>query len=203
MDGSKGIKIILLGETGVGKTNLINVASGNDFDPDNNSSISSSFTQNVFDYNNKRYLFCLWDTAGQERFRALNQIFIKGSKIIMIVFAIDNQNSFDQISYWVEYVKDILGKDNYILALVANKSDLFEEQVISDEDITNKAKEYNIKFVITSACSDAAGFKKFIQELILDYINLVGPEGEKDLYFQLDNNDKEQQSKANKKKKCC
>ena len=203
MDGSKGIKIILLGETGVGKTNLINVASGGDFDPDNNSSISSSFTQNVFDYNNKRYLFCLWDTAGQERFRSLNQIFIKGSKIIMIVFAIDNQNSFDQINYWVEYVKDILGKDNYILALVANKSDLFEEQVISDEDIINKAKEFNIKFVITSACSDAAGFKQFIHELILDYINLIGPEGEKDLYFQLVNDNKDQQSKANKTKKCC
>ena len=203
MDGSKGIKIILLGETGVGKTNLINVASGGEFDPDNNSSISSSFTQNVFDYNNKRYIFSLWDTAGQERFRSLNQIFIKGSKIIMIVFAIDNQNSFDQINYWVEYVKDILGKDNYILALVANKSDLFEEQVISDEDIINKAKEYNIKFVITSACSDAAGFKQFIHELILDYINLIGPEGEKDLYFQLVNDNKDQQSKANKTKKCC
>ena len=203
MDGSKGIKIILLGETGVGKTNLINVASGGEFDPDNNSSISSSFTQNVFDYNNKRYIFSLWDTAGQERFRSLNQIFIKGSKIIMIVFAIDNQNSFDQINYWVEYVKDILGKDNYILALVANKSDLFEEQVISDEDIINKAKEYNIKFVITSACADAAGFKKFIHELILDYINLIGPEGEKELYFQLVNDDKEQQSKTNKTKKCC
>ena len=203
MDGSKGIKIILLGETGVGKTNLINVASGGEFDPDNNSSISSSFTQNVFDYNNKRYIFSLWDTAGQERFRSLNQIFIKGSKIIMIVFAIDNQNSFDQINYWVEYVKDILGKDNYILALVANKSDLFEEQVISDEDIINKAKEFNIKFVITSACSDAAGFKQFIHELILDYINLIGPEGEKDLYFQLVNDNKEQQSHANKTKKCC
>ena len=203
MDGSKGIKIILLGETGVGKTNLINVASGGEFDPDNNSSISSSFTQNVFDYNNKRYIFSLWDTAGQERFRSLNQIFIKGSKIIMIVFAIDNQNSFDQINYWVEYVKDILGKDNYILALVANKSDLFEEQVISDEDIINKAKEYNIKFVITSACADAAGFKKFIHELILDYIHLIGPEGEKELYFQLVNDDKEQQSKTNKTKKCC
>ena len=203
MDGSKGIKIILLGETGVGKTNLISVASGGDFDPDNNSSISSSFTQNAFDYNNKRYIFSLWDTAGQERFRSLNQIFIKGSKIIMIVFAIDNQNSFDQINYWVEYVKDILGKDNYILALVANKSDLFEEQVISDEDIINKAKEYNIKFVITSACSDAVGFKKFIHELIVDYINLIGPEGEKELYFQLVNDDKEDQSKTSKTKKCC
>ena len=55
--------------------------------------------------------------------------------MVMILFTIDNQNSFAQIIYQIEYVKEILGKDNYILALAAKKSYLFEEQVISDEDI--------------------------------------------------------------------
>ena len=202
MDGSKGIKIILLGESGVGKTNLINVACGRNFDPDTNSSVVSSFSESFFEHENKKYIFNLWDTTGQERYRSLNKIFIKGSKIIMIVFAIDNQISFEQVDYWIKYTIKVLSGEKYILALVANKSDLFEEQVISDEDIGKKAKEYSIKYIITSACCDAAGFKSFINELILDYIKIVGPEAEKELYFKLEKKENNNNDKKNSKK-CC
>ena len=202
MDDIKGIKLILLGESGVGKTSLINVATGKDFELYIKSSLSSSYSQNIFEYNNKKFLYYLWDTAGQERFRSLNRIFIKGSKIIMFVFAINNQNSFDQINYWINYAKQILSDEKYIMALIANKSDLFEEQVISDDDIKNKAKEFKIKYLVTSACSDAEGFKMFLNELIKDYIELIGPEAEKELYFQLggENNKDTNQVKG---KKCC
>ena len=202
MDDIKGIKLILLGESGVGKTSLINVATGKDFESYIKSSLSSSYSQNIFEYNNKKFLYYLWDTAGQERFRSLNRIFIKGSKIIMFVFAINNQNSFDQINYWINYAKQILSDEKYIMALIANKSDLFEEQVISDDDIKNKAKEFKIKYLVTSACSDAEGFKMFLNELIKDYIELIGPEAEKELYFQLggENNKDTNQVKG---KKCC
>ena len=201
MDGSKGIKIILLGESGVGKTNLINVACGRSFDPDANSTVVSSFSESFFEHENKKIIFNLWDTAGQERYRSLNKIFIKGSKIVMIVFAIDNQTSFEQVDYWIKYTKKVLSGEKYILALIANKSDLFEEQVISDEDIGKKAKEYNIKYIITSACCDADGFKSFINELILDYVNIVGPEAAKDLYFKLEK--KDNINNKNNSKKCC
>ena len=203
MDGSKGIKIILLGESGVGKTNLINITVGKEFDPYTNSSLTSSFIENIFEYKDKKYLYCLWDTAGQERFRSLNQIFIKGSKIIMVVFSIENQNSFEQIQYWINYAKEVLGKEKYILALVANKSDLFEEQVVPDDDIINAAKEYNIKYVITSACSDAAGFRLFVNELIKDYIELIGPVAEKRLYFKLNDEGEDNNNNNTKGKKCC
>ena len=202
MENSKAMKIILLGESGVGKTNLINVSCGRRFDPDTNSTVVSSFSESSFEHENKKYFFNLWDTAGQERYRSLNKIFIKGSKIIMVVFAIDNQVSFDQVDYWIEYTKQILSDEKYILALVANKSDLFEEQVISDEDIIKKAKDHNIKYIITSACCDSEGFKLFIYELILDYVKIISPHEAKELHFQLDikesNNDKKEKSK-----KCC
>ena len=201
MDGSKGIKIILLGESGVGKTNLINVACGRSFDPDSNSNVVSSFSESFFEHENKKYIFNLWDTAGQERYRSLNKIFIKGSKIVMVVFAIDNQISFEQVEYWINYTNKILSGEKYILALIANKSDLFEEQVIADEDIAKKAKEYNIKYIITSACCDAAGFISFINELILDYIKIIGPEAAKDLYFKLEKKDND--NNKNNSKKCC
>ena len=116
----------------------------------------------------------------------------------MFVFAINSQNSFDQINFWINYAKEILSDEKYIMALIANKSDLFEEQIISNKDIKDKANEYKIKTLITSANSDAEGFKKFLNELIKDYIELIGPEKEKELYFQLNG------EKTNKKrKKCC
>ena len=200
MDNSKGIKIILLGESGVGKTNLINITAGKDFNPNSASSLASSFIESYYESENKKYLFCLWDTAGQERFRALNKIFIKGTKIVMVVFAINSKHSFEQIDYWVNYTKEVLGDEKFILALVANKSDLYEEQVIPDNDIINFAKEHNIKYTITSALSDAAGFRLFVNELVADYIKLIGPEAEEKLYFVLKPTGNKDN---NKKKKFC
>ena len=198
---SKGIKIILVGESGVGKTNLISVSMGKKFIENSGSTMASSFYESEVEINNKKYLYCLWDTAGQERFRALNKIFMKNAKIVMIVFSIDNENSFKEVDFWVNYTKEILGNDQYIMALIANKSDLYENQTISDEKIDEKAKNLKIKSKVTSALTDVAGFKLFLNELIADYINLIGPEGEKGLTFTLCQQPQSQEEK--KKKKCC
>ena len=199
MDGSKGIKTILVGEAGVGKTNLINVSLGKEFVQNLNSSLTSSYYENELQYNKKNYLYTLWDTAGQERFRSLNKIFIKGAKVVLIVFAIDNKNSFKEVNFWIKSIKDILGEGQYIMGLVGNKSDLYEEQVITDEEMENKAKENKMKFKLTSAFSDIEGFKDFLHELIIDYIKLIGPKEEKKLTFTL-----VQEPEVKKKNsKCC
>jgi small GTP-binding protein len=195
---SKGIKIILVGESGVGKTNLISVSMGKNFMENSGSTMASSFYEGEVEYNNKKYLYCLWDTAGQEKFRALNKIFMKNAKIVMIVFSIDSENSFKEVDFWVNYTKEILGNDQYIMALIANKSDLYEKQAMSDQAIEEKAKNLKIKYKVTSALTDAAGFKLFLNELIVDYINLIGPEGEKGLTFTLC----KQPQEVKKKKKC-
>ena len=134
------IKVILLGETGVGKTNLIRRAMGKDFDPDTASSLVNLYCQNEIIVDNIKYQYKLWDTAGQEKFRCLNKIFIKESKIIIIVFAINNKNSFEQIDFWLNYVKEALEKDFYLFGLVANKSDLIEQQEIEDKEIETKVR---------------------------------------------------------------
>ena len=200
MADSKGIKSILLGESGVGKTNLIRVAMGENFVDEKTSTMTSSFYENEVEYNNKKYLYCLWDTAGQERFRALNKIFMKNAKIVLIVFAINAERSFNEVDFWVNYTKEILGDDKYVMALVANKSDLYEDQEIPDDKIIEKAKSFNIKYKITSAMMDAPGFRQFLQELLIDYIKLIGPEGEKNLTFTLMGNVDNNQKKG---KKCC
>ena len=203
MESSKGIKVILLGESGVGKTNLINVVVGKAFESNTESSSVSSFIENRFEYNNKKYLYCLWDTAGQEKFRSLNQMFIKGSKIVLIVFSIVDQYSFKQIEYWINYAKEVLGKGKYILALVANKSDLYEDQIVSDNVIIRAAQKYNIKYVITSACTSADGFRLFLHELIKDYIELIGPVAETKLNFMLGDVKANKNKDKNKNIKTC
>ena len=203
MESSKGIKVILLGESGVGKTNLINITIGKSFKNQIESTIGSSFIENTFEYKNKKYLYLLWDTAGQEKYRSLNQFFIQGSKIVMVVFSIIDEKSFKEIKYWINYVKETLGNDKYILALVANKSDLFEEQEVNDNDIIETAKEYKIKYVITSALTDAAGFRLFVNELIQDYIELIGLDKEKNSNFQLSGGKNGKKKNKKKKKKFC
>ena len=205
MSDDRGIKVVLLGESGVGKTNLIRVSMGKPFDKNENSTISSSYYENDIVINNKKYLYCLWDTAGQEVYRSLNKIFIKESKIIIIVFAINTEESFEQIDFWLNYTKEILGSDNYIVGLVGNKSDLYEDQAISEQTINKKAEEMQVKYKITSAATDAVGFKDFLDELLTDYINKYNPqEIEKPNSFKI-SEDKEGEEGTDKKKKknCC
>ena len=104
-NNDRAIKVILLGESGVGKTNLIRRTMGLNFDKNSDSNFSSSYSENDIIVQDIKYAYQIWDTAGQEKFRALNKLFIKDSKLIIIVFSIDNKISFDQIDFWLNFVK--------------------------------------------------------------------------------------------------
>ena len=174
MDNNEPIKIILLGESGVGKTNLINVSLGRNFNMDTLSTQSCYYSESSFTYKDHKYIYNIWDTAGQEQYRSLNKIFIQKAKIIFLVYAIDNEYSFTEIEFWLNYVKENLGEEKYILALIANKSDLYEEQQVSDDLGRQFAQKNNMKFNITSAKDNSSQFKKFLHESIQEYIEKYG-----------------------------
>ena len=207
MSDDKGIKIVLLGEAGVGKTNLIQVSIGKKFDDNTSSTLTGSYVEKEYIFENKRYVFDLWDTVGQELYRSLSKLFIKNSKIVIIVFAINSRPSFEQIDFWYNSVKESLGNDGYITALVGNKSDLYEEQSVSDQEIQKKAEELQIKYKITSAATDSIGFKEFLDELLSEYINKYSPqEIDKPNSFKIseDKDDADDKDKKKKgKKNCC
>ena len=120
------IKIILLGESGVGKTNLINILMGIPFNDNEKSSASNSYSEKKVTINNKLYKLNLWDTIGQEKFRQLTKIFYKDSKIVIFVFDITSKESFDELqNYWVRDVKEQIGDDGIVKGVIANKMDLF------------------------------------------------------------------------------
>ena len=210
MTEEEKIKIVLIGESGVGKTNLIQVAMGKPFQADSESTISSSYFEGDIIVNNKQYFYSLWDTAGQEAYRSLNKMFIKGSKIVIVVFAINSRSSFEQVDFWVNYAKETLGEHRYTMGLVANKSDLIDEQQVPDEEIMNKGKSLNIPVKITSAMEDAVSFKQFMDQLLKNFITTFGFQlGQKNKSFSIksekDDNEKEQVGDNNerRKKKCC
>ena len=195
----KDIKIILLGETGVGKTNLINVFFGLKFEDQIDSTLASYCNEGKFNYNNESYNYAIWDTAGQEKFRAISKLFIRDAQIILIVYSIINRKTFEQVNFWLNLVKENLENNTYILGLVANKIDLYEHQIVTDEEGKKIAKENNIDFLITSALKSPETFRKFVNKLLVKYIE---KEGQK-----IGNNDSikingDIKNKTNKKQ-CC
>ena len=128
----KAIKIILLGETGVGKTNLINVFIGSKFALNTLSTMTCYSYEGKYKYKNEFYNYTIWDTAGQEKYRSLNKIFVRDAQIIILVYSIVDRSSFNELNFWLKYAKENKGDDDYILGLVGNKSDLFLNETVTE-----------------------------------------------------------------------
>ena len=162
MSGADSVKVVLLGEAGVGKTSIIHQFTYHTFDPDCISSISAQFVSKTIDYQGYGAIkYDIWDTAGQERYRSMAKIFYKDAKVIVFVYDITSQPTFEGLkNYWYQQVKINCEKDS-ILAVVANKNDLYADQVVPDEEGEKFADEIGAIFQSTSASSDSGIGKLF------------------------------------------
>ena len=167
-NGNENIKVILIGNSGVGKTNLINVSSGGNFNPLEKSTLASSFIIIKLNVENRQYNLQIWDTIGQEKLRALSKLFFKNSKIVIFVYDITKRESFLGLNDWHQEVKDIIGDDT-IKGVVGNKIDLFTKEEVKDEEGEEYANTINALFRTTSAKTEPKGFTEFLQELINEY----------------------------------
>ena len=195
------IKIILVGESGVGKTNLINAFFGFGFNDNSDSTLNSYCFDGQHKYNNKEYKFTIWDTAGQEKYRSINKMFFRDAKIILVIYSIDNRYTFEQIDFWMNHLKENIIDDKYIIALIANKCDLIEDIVVMEDDGREVAKKYDIEFSETSAKTNAVSFKNFVLHLIEVYVDKYKDgnvnKNKNGNNIKINKNDKP------KKKKCC
>ena len=163
-------KVIFLGEVGVGKSTLIKISIGEKFSDVYTSSISLSFFSKEITYNNKNYVFNLWDTIGQEKYRSLTKIFYKKSKVVIFVYNITDKESFDNLEYWIDSVKEELGDEKYIKAIVGNKSDLFLKEKVKEEEAKKYAYSKGMKFKLCSAKENPGEFTNFLKELCIESI---------------------------------
>ncbi len=169
-DEDNGNKVIFLGESNVGKTNLIKISIGKKFEAHSLTTWSASYVPKEIDYNNQKYTFNLWDTIGQEKYRSLTKIFFKEAIIVLLVYDITERRTFEELEYWCGEVKKELG-DNYILAIVGNKIDLYTKEEVSEQEGRKYATSKGAKFKLSSAKDDPLSFVKFLEELFRDYID--------------------------------
>ena len=120
----------------------------------------------------KDYHLLIWDTVGQERFRSVTKIFIKDAKIVVFVYSITDKKSFEEINFWVDTVKCILG-DTPVLGLAGNKKDLFQQEQVTEEEGEKKAEEIGAIFKLTSA-KTKVGINEFIEQLMEEYAKKIG-----------------------------
>ena len=196
-------KVVLLGETGVGKTCIISRFIDNIFIENPKSTSGANFSSKTIKFKecqNKSLQFDLWDTAGQEKYRSLTMIFYKDAKIAILVYDITRRETFEQIKkYWYEQVKQTSPPD-IILAIVGNKCDLFDIEQVKEEEGKEFAKEIGAIFKLTS-CSDNIGIQELFKAIGTKFLETCNFSDDTTGINQniIIGND----GKAKKKKKCC
>ena len=156
-DESESIKVVLLGESGVGKTSIISQFTVNKFDPHRETSLSAQFASKTLDFPDlgQSIKFDIWDTVGQEKYRSLAKIFYKDAKVIIFVYDITREFSFESIkNYWYKETRENWD-GTPILAIVGNKIDLYSEVKVSNNDGNAFAEEIGAIFQTTSAASNS------------------------------------------------
>ena len=150
------VKVVLLGESGVGKTSIITQFISKKFNQRCPTSVSAQFISKImkFPEYSKNLKFDIWDTVGQEKYRSLTKIFYKDADIIIFVYDITTEFSFKAIKdYWYKETKEHTDIEP-ILALAANKIDLYKDEQITNSDGKEYADEINAIFQNTSALSN-------------------------------------------------
>lgn len=132
---SKLLKVVLLGDGGVGKSSLMNRFVSNKFDAQSFHTIGVEFLNKDVTYEGENYTMQIWDTAGQERFKSLRTPFYRGADCCLLTFAVDDIQSFKNLAMWKKeflYYADIQDGNNFPFVILGNKIDM-ENRMVSTE----------------------------------------------------------------------
>ena len=167
-EDADSIKLILLGNSGVGKTCLIKSILGVSPTKSEESTLSAYYMQKSYKIEDKEYIVDLWDTAGQEAYLGVTKLFFKGSQIVIFVYDITVEDSFNSLTEWINNVKEIVEND-YVCGIIGNKSDLFLKSQVSNEKAEKLAESEGYKFKLASAVKDPKPFDDMVFELLQEY----------------------------------
>jgi len=143
-------KLLLIGDSGVGKTSVLFRFSDDAFNSTFISTIGIDFKIRTIELGDKKIKLQIWDTAGQERFRTITTAYYRGAMGILLVYDITNEKSFENIKTWIKNIEQHASADVEKMIL-GNKCDMEDKRKISTAQGEQLAKEYNVKFMETSA----------------------------------------------------
>jgi len=164
-EGDEENKVVLIGESTVGKTCIILQFIDGRFKANSLSTLSAQFCTKKFEFPGKKFITLdIWDTVGQEKFRSLNKIFYSNAKAVVLVYDITNKKSFDEIkNYWYGQIRQNC-ENNVIIAIAANKSDLSDEREVPEDEGVEFANKIEAIYSSTSA-KDNTGIKYLFETI--------------------------------------
>ena len=208
-----GCKVVLLGDSGVGKTCIISRYISGSFDKNIASTNGASYCSKMvkFEELGKNLLLDVWDTAGQEKYRALTKFFYKDASVVILVYDITREESFNNLkNYWYNQLQE--NCKNVVIGLAGNKCDLYEEEKVSEVEAREFADKIGAIFELTSAKNNT-GINDIFEKVGNKYLDPnfqdkkkqdeeeKKQEGKND-NIVLDKNDNEKKEKPKKKGFC-
>ena len=167
-------KFLILGESSVGKTSIIEKYVNNTFNENYLVTIGMDIRYKRIEINNCDINIVINDTAGQERFRSMTKMVYKGADGILLGFDLTNKDTFNKVNYWIGQIEDNKNKDYPIsLVLFGNKCDKKEQIVVNDDDIESLKRQYNLEFFATSA-KDGTNVQEAFEYLIKKTLKAKG-----------------------------
>ena len=166
-------KVVILGDSGVGKTSLVKYEIQNSFiNNGNDSTIIFEHSFKNYSIMGKNIRLQIWDTCGKEMYRSSVQNFYRSALCIFVVFSLDSLDSFNRVNQWIEEIKEN-NSEEYILVLVGNKSDLTRPRKIEKEVIENYCKRNEIENYFEASAKSGENvheiFKTVVKQLFIKF----------------------------------
>ncbi|XP_059065823.1 ras-related protein Rab2BV-like [Cryptomeria japonica] len=164
-------KVVLIGDSGVGKSNLLSRFSRNEFYLDSKSTIGVEFATKTIQIDDKTIKAQIWDTAGQERYRAITSAYYRGALGALLVYDITKNSSFDNVKRWLRELRDH-ADSNIVILMAGNKSDLNHLRDVSADDAQIFAEKEGLSFIETSALQ-STNVEKAFQSVLTEIYHIV------------------------------
>ena len=188
-------KIVLIGDSGVGKSNILSRFTRNEFDLESKTTIGVEFATRSIPIDNKTIKAQIWDTAGQERYRAITNAYYRGAVGALLVYDIAKHLTYENVERWLKELKDHADA-NIVVMLVGNKCDLRHLRAVPTEEAKQFSEKNSLSFLETSALDNTnveEAFESIVREIFqMEYEQRIAdsPSGGVDRPIEIDKHEK-------------